>query len=314
MDVSDVLVDYLAGIGHLGKRTQVGYQQRLSVFAEWCSGHEVQLEHINNRTVQAFLVWLVAHHTGQKKGQALSTHTIAGYVRCIWALLYWCLDDSDYQGYVKLQTVKGIKMPRVEQKIKSVFTDEEIAALFTACTHASKSHEYQVRDTAILAVLLDSGIRAAELRTLTISNVTLAQNTREDSYITVHGKGNKWREVPLGNRARRALSRYMRQYRRGAKGEAPVFLSRYGGPMAHESLVDILLRLKADSGLTITVNPHKFRHSYAARFMSQGGDIYDLSRFLGHTSVAVTEGYIRSLGASSLRKRHKERPSVLDHL
>ncbi len=97
----------------------------------------------------------------------------------------------------------------------------------------------------------------------------------------------------------------MRQYRKGAAKCDRVFLSRHGGQLAHESLKDILLRLKAASGLPadVQVNPHKFTHSFAARFMAQGCDVYDLSKMLGYSSVTVTENYLKGLGASQVRKR-----------
>lgn len=316
MEIADALVDYLQSIKHLETGSQLGYQQRLTVFAAWATLQGIALEQVNNRHVQAFLAWLKEHHRPHKAGKTeLSTHTLAGYIRCIWAFLYWCLADEEYQGYVRLQTIKGIKMPRLDKFVKETFTDEEIAALFDACQHESKTHEYQLRDVAILALLLDTGIRARELRTLTIGSVVLAKTVQEDSYIRVFGKGRKERELPLGNRARRALSRYLRNYRSHATKADSVFLSRHGGPMAHETLKDILLRLKELSTLPadVQVNPHKFRHTWARKFMEQGGDIYDLSRFLGHASVAMTENYLKSLGAQAVRTR-KNRKSVLDEL
>jgi integrase/recombinase XerD len=313
MDVSEVLGDYLASIKHLAKGTQRLYQMHLSVFAEWCTGQGVEMEQINNRNVHAFLEWLRVNRKPKKRGQTeISTHTLADYVRSILAFLHWCLSDEEYSQYLKLQTVKNIKMPRVEQLVKPVFSDEEITALFNACQSPEKTHEYQLRDTAILALLLDCGLRAAELRTLTIGNVTLARDLKEDSYITVHGKGNKWREIPLGNKARRALSRYMRQYRKGATKQETVFLSRYGGEMAHGTLKDMLLRLATCAGVN-DCHPHKFRHSFATRFMASGGDVYDLSKLMGHSSVAITEGYLKSLSAQAIRTRKNHR-SVLDEL
>jgi site-specific recombinase XerD len=90
--------------------------------------------------------------------------------------------DEEYSQYVKRTTVKGIKMPRIGQVMKAVFTDVEIDALFEASQHPDKPHEYQLRDKAILALLIDTGIRSAEIRTLTMGNVTLARDAAEDSY------------------------------------------------------------------------------------------------------------------------------------
>ncbi len=79
MEVQTVLIDYLADIKHLGAKSQIGYQQRLTVFADWCSEQGVQLEQVNNRKVQMFLIWLKADHKPHKKEKRdLSSHTLAG--------------------------------------------------------------------------------------------------------------------------------------------------------------------------------------------------------------------------------------------
>jgi len=315
MEVSIVLLDYLAGVKQLGVKTQIGYRQRLTVFAEWCALQGIELEQVNNRTVQEFLAWLSESHKPHKTGQEkISTHTLAGYVRCIWALLHWCLDDEEYSEYVKLPTVKGIKMPRTEKQVKDTFTDEEIEALFTAASR-NPLHHYKLRDTAILALLVDCGLRADELCTLRLGNVTFARLPQDDSYIKVMGKGRKEREIPLGNKSRRALARYMREYRKDAKKSDPVFLSRYHTPLTVHALALILDRLKETSMLAedAQVNPHKFRHTWATRFMANGGDVYDLSRLMGHSTVAITEGYLKSLSAKAVRTR-KDHRSVLDEM
>jgi site-specific recombinase XerD len=83
-------------------------------------------------------------------------------------------------------------------------------------------HQYKLRDTAILAVLLVTGVRADELCTLTIGNVSFARNIQEYSHITVMCKGRKQREIPLGDKSRRVLNRYMREFRKDAKSNAIV--------------------------------------------------------------------------------------------
>ena len=89
MDVSTVLLDYLASIKHLGKKSQVGYQQRLTVFSDWCSLAGVSLEQVNNRKVQAFLDWLKANHTPHKTGvNEISSRTANNYVTNFRTLLH----------------------------------------------------------------------------------------------------------------------------------------------------------------------------------------------------------------------------------
>jgi len=315
MEVSTVAIDYLASIRHLGKGSQTNYKQRLTVFADWCSLQGITLEQTNHTTVHHFIEWLITSHKPHKSGQEqLSSATTTGYVRVILSFLHWCLADEEYSQYVKLQTVKNIKLGRMDKLIVEVFTNEEIEALFAAA-NANPMHQYKLRDTAILAMLLDTGIRASELCSLTIGNVSLARTVSEDSYIKVMGKGRKQREIPLGDKARRALNRYLREYRKDAKKSDPVFLSRLHTPLTGHALALILDRLKDVSTLPedSQVNPHKFRHSFAARYMSNGGDVYDLARLMGHSSVAITEGYLKSLSAKVVRTR-KNHLSVLDNM
>lgn len=316
MDIAEAITDYLADSTHLADGTQADYQRKLETFAAWAFLQGLTLETVNNRSVSAFLDMLRATHTPLRRGKTqLSSVTLADYVRVLCVFLRWCVSDEEYGQFVTSRTVSAIKFPRVEQFVKPVFTDEEIAALFEACKHEDKQYAFRLRDAAILSVLLDTGIRAAEIRTLTIGNVTLARHVQDDSYITVMGKGRKQREVPIGTIARRSLARYLRYARKDAAKGDIVFLSRYGSQMSHEALKDIIERLRALSSLPkdTSVNPHKFRHTFATRYMAQGGELYDLSRLLGHSSVAMTEKYIKTLSAHAVRTR-KPQHSVLDSM
>jgi integrase/recombinase XerD len=117
--------------------------------------------------------------------------------------------DEQYCKYVMAVTIQRIKMPTIEQTVIEVFTEEDIDALFCACQKEQSEH-LEVRDTAILALLLDSAIRASELCGLTIDNVDLSP---ADPHIKIYGKGRKWGEVGFGERARRAMQKYQRQFR-----------------------------------------------------------------------------------------------------
>jgi site-specific recombinase XerD len=318
VDVASAVADYLMDQGHIAKRSLIQYRQRLQMFAAWCGQQHVTLEQVNNRSVQAFLEHLREHSAPSKHDKShISSRTVGNYALNIIVFLRWCLRDEEYAAYVTLARVSGVRMPRQDKVLKESYTDKEIAALFEACAHPKKRHEYQLRDTALLSLLLDTGIRAGELRTLTIGNVTLATDPREDSYIKVMGKGRKEREIPIGAKTRRQVARYIRGYRQGAKKTDPLFISRQGDTqMVHSGLKDILLRLKKFSSLPedAQVNPHKFRHTFASRFMQKGGDIYTLSRLLGHSSVVITEHYLTTLGVDIGRVRSVNYISIVDGL
>lgn len=352
--VQEAIDAYLqcAHVKKLSARTQEEYQDELGCFGQWCSEHSitqknkttimivellddpVMLHQVNDQLVHLYLEHLRATHKPSKKTNTeIAASTLAGVVRVIKTFLNWCLLDEQYSQHVQAIVVKRIEKPQVEEAIVEAFSAEQIEALFKACDKEESEH-LQVRDRAILSVLLDSGLRATELCTLTIGNISLDS---KDAYVRIHGKGNKWGEVGLGEKARRAVQKYIRMFReptveyevqqenknfsdRQLKQvvqqqlrQSLVFVNRYGKPLTKSGLYRIIERLSQWAGIDLELDchPHVFRHTFAKLFMQNGGDIYQLSKLLRHSSVKVTELYLKSLRQSEARKGAK---SVLDNL
>jgi len=125
------------------------------------------------------------------------------------------------------------------------------------------------------------------------------------SYIKVFGKGRKEREIPLVEETRRELAGFIRQYRKGAKPGDVVFVGRTEqAPMTVDGLESMFRRLGTWAGIEdheVRCSPHTFRHTFAARFMLNGGSIYYLSRLLGHSEVRTTEKYLASISGMQVR-------------
>lgn len=92
----------------------------------------------------------------------MSTYTLADMVKVILIFLHWCLDDEEYSDHVKVDVVKRIKKSKVIKVIIEMFTAGQIDALFVACEKEESDH-LRLRDKAIFALLLDTGIHASEL-------------------------------------------------------------------------------------------------------------------------------------------------------
>ena len=148
-------------------------------------------------------------------------------------------------------------MPKREQKVIETLSVEQVERLLRAAQSA--------RDKAIIAVLLDTGIRANELCTLTLDHVHF---TPEDAWLLVHGKRDKWREVGLGKRARQALHKYIYRERptQAWHAQPQVFIGRRG-QLTPNGLDQILHALRDAAGQEhfqgVQVRPHVFRHSFA---------------------------------------------------
>lgn len=317
LSVGEAAAEYLAHLKQRVRRKQMqpetlkGYTQRLGVFASWCDAQNITLAGVRNKVVNDFMEHLQTEHKPNRTGQEhMSSHTLAGYSRVISAFLHWCLQDEEYDAIIKPVVVSRIKPFKPERIVIETYTPEEVDALYGACNQ-EVSGMLQLRDQAILYLLLDTGIRADELCTLTIGNTVL--KPIEDAHIRVFGKGQKWREVPIGTKARRKVQEYIRYYRKEAKKDEPLFLNRYHQVMTVNGLEQLVRRLGEWAGLSIRCYPHKFRHTFAREFMRNGGDIFDLSRMMGHESVSVTEEYLKALTGQDVRRR-KDRKSVLDNM
>jgi integrase/recombinase XerD len=148
-----------------------------------------------------------------------------------------------------------------------------------------------------LLLLLDSGIRVSVLCGLKLNGV-------HDDYLTVFGKGSKEREVGIGPTTSKAIWKYIHQFRRPANArEEQVFLSGTGKPI-HRNVVNWLMRRLGEKvGLqSVRNSPHTLRHTFAKLFLKSSKDIY----LLGHSSVKITEAYLRDFQNSDARENYQD--------
>lgn len=229
-----------------------------------------------------------------------SSHTIKAYVEAIKVFLSWAVDED----LVAQQVNDRIEMPRVSKKVIKTLSRDQFDRLMSATRHEI-TRTLQLRAPAILCVLLDTGIRAEELCALEYGHL------RDDHLFIAKGKGSKEREVgPLGQETQKYLRRYLRGQDRAPSDR--LFLGRRREPLTPSGLDRMIYRLRDLAGPHyfegIRVSAHTFRHTYAVNYMKQGGDIYTLSLLLGHSSVAVTQNYLRDFKQKEARRGS----SVLD--
>ena len=155
----------------------------------------------------------------------------------------------------------------------------------------------QRRAWTLTMVLLDTGLRISEVLGLERQNVNL-----DDCVLRVLGKGHKERLVPFSVEARKHLFRWM-----GKSGVTSryVFGVRTGGHMTYRNAHRDITAICKQLGIRAAFNPHAFRHAFAVNYVRGGGDIYRLSRILGHGSISTTQLYLRSMGIEHLREGHR---------
>jgi integrase/recombinase XerC/integrase/recombinase XerD len=177
-----------------------------------------------------------------------------------------------------------LKPPKTDEILIEPLTPEEIDRLFGSI---NQNTALGARNTAIMALFLDTGLRLSEVASLMESDVHLEQR-----YVKVMGKGRKERIVPIGATCQKALLHYYHHFRVEAAhtGIDSFFLTLDGYPMTQDAISSMMERLARASGVT-RLHPHLLRHTYATRFLLNGGDVFLLKQNLGHSTLAMVERY-----------------------
>ena len=125
------------------------------------------------------------------------------------------------------------------------------------------------------------------------------------------GKGQKERVVPFGTRASKLLHRYWNYLRPEPLGDDRVFLCIDGSQMSESTIKLAFARLAKRAGVP-RLHIHLLRHTFATRFLLNGGDVFSLQRILGHTTLEMTRRYVDTVAMEAVVKQ--KRPTAMDHL
>ena len=233
--------------------------------------------------------------------EPLSTSTIHGHVRTLRAFFNWLARE----GFIGSSAAKELRPPKVVQKVVSTLSDEEILSVLRMFSPGNNS---EMRNQTIFMVLLDTGLRIGELVSLQMDNANMIEGL-----LKVMGKGKKERIVPVGNKAQKALQRYIFRNRPNPahSGIENVFLSVHGTPLTENSVKLIFARLARRSGVS-RLHAHLCRHTFATRFLINGGDVFTLQQILGHSTLEMVRRYV-NLASNHVALQH-QKFSPLDRL
>jgi integrase/recombinase XerD len=181
-----------------------------------------------------------------------------------------------------------IEAPKLAKKIPDVLSVEEVERIFAAIDLSTPQGQ---RNRAIMEVLYACGLRVSELVNLKRSNLFF-----HEGYITVIGKGDKERLVPIGNDAMKHVQFYIENERKRLKKipaeyENYVFLGQRGKPLHRIWIFLIVKELCKAAAIEKNVSPHTFRHSFATHLIEGGADLKVVQDLMGHESITTTEVY-----------------------
>ena len=249
------------------------------------SGQTSGLNTIKLENLQDFIGFI----TEMELGSASQARVISGIKAFFRYLVIEKLVETD--------PTELLQSPQMGMKLPEYLTIEEIELLIAQIDLSSSQGE---RNKAIIETLYGCGLRVSELINMSVSDLHL-----KEGIISVTGKGDKQRLVPLGSMADKQISTYLKQIRvhvSPKKGSEDVlFLNIRGTKLSRQMVFLVVKELVQKAGIKKRVSPHTFRHSYATHLVQNGANLRAVQELLGHASITTTEIYTH-LNIRDLRK------------
>lgn len=280
--VRALLREWLLELKVMGRseRTIDWYQQKMDWYRS--SGGAENLEQLNAFELKRFLA--------EQQERGLSDNTVHGFFQVIKSFANWCAREE----YPVDPSVLRMRPPKVALKEMATYRPEQVKAIFDA----AKLGWPQLA----VKILLGTGIRVGELCNLLLEDV----EDDDDAMMFLkikRGKGAKFRRVPVSQRLRREIIRYINKSRPESNAPNLLLLSA-GRPVSVQTACELLQRLHKKLGFPL--HAHKFRHTFATEYLRRGGEMERLRRILGHTTYSMVMRYVH-LDKGDLGKDFDER-------
>lgn len=255
------------------KHTWENYQRDLLQFVQWLAKHE-ESQSLNDVVEYSVRQWISQLHREGLKSRSLQ--------RKLSSL------RSYYQYQIKHKRINlnpaiDIRAPRDSKPLPKTLDIEQITQLL----NIEGDDFISVRDKAIIELFYSSGLRLAELAGLQLTDMDL-----DAALVTVTGKGNKTRILPLGRKAVEALREWL-PHRSivNRKHVGDLFLSNQGNAISHRNIQLRMNHWQKKQGINQSIHPHKLRHSFASHLLQSSGDLRAVQEFLGHSDISSTQVY-----------------------
>jgi integrase/recombinase XerD len=282
------------------EQTQKTYATALNRFMSWAKANgihkwsAVELPHLTK--------FLLHEQERPLQGQAhqkkskLSTSSIYLQIAALRAFYKFC----EMERYLPVNVAENLSLPKRWKRLPKTLSNDEIRKLLAPLKPETPE---SLCDQAILEVAYASGLRLAELRELRLECLHL-----EAGFLTVIGKGNKERVVPVGSHAVEAIERFLNAGRPKLvrpKSPGVLFLTKRGTALSAPTMWRRIKARVKHAGIARNVTPHMLRHSFATHLLEHGADLRIIQEMLGHSSISTTELYTHVTG-QRLREIHRK--------
>ena len=263
-------LDYLAHQRRASPHTLSNYRRDLGKLQALAAGRA--LDDLKAADIRRFAAKL--------HGGGLEARSIARTLSAWRGLYRWLLSREQVSG----NPVLSIRPPKASKPLPKALSVDAASALLDA----APEDILETRDLAMFELFYSSGLRLAELGGLDLAG----SYSIADGEVTVFGKRNKTRRVPVGGKALEALNNWLAaRATLASPEETALFVSQRGSRLSHGMIRSRLARWAREKGLPQHVHPHMLRHSFASHMLQSSGDLRAVQELLGHASIRSTQVY-----------------------
>jgi site-specific recombinase XerD len=256
-------------------------------------GEPTEIERITRDDIRTLLA---------DRAPTVTPSTLNGDFRALRVFFRWCVDEDE----IEKSPMDRLHQPRIPETPPPIYSERELVKIIGAC---EGKRFIDKRDMVIIRLLVDCGMRRSELAYLRVEAVDLDQQL-----LRVVGKGRRERIVPFGNKSAISLDRYLRARDKHPLHGHPQLLLGQMGPLTDNGLYQAIRERAKKVGVDTTGHAvHRFRHTWAHRWLSEGGQEGDAMRIAGWRSRSLLDRYGASAATDRAIKAHRDR-SPGDHL
>lgn len=265
-------VEYLRSEKQLSLHTQINYQRDLQKFCAYCSQYKLtSLDIIQSQHIRQMVASL--HRQG------LGGKSLSRWLSALRSFFEFAIRNH----WANNNPADAIQAPKSPKKLPKTLDVDQTAQF----VEVEGDSVLAIRDRALLELIYSSGLRLAEVVGLNLQDLDL-----DDAMLTVLGKGNKTRMLPIGTQALNALKAWLPRRKELVNDiERAVFITQRGSRITHRAVQLRMQQHSVKQGMDTPVHPHMLRHSFASHMLESSGDLRLVQEMLGHANISTTQIY-----------------------
>lgn len=270
----DDFINYCIFEKGLSDHTKESYLNDLEIYKDFLLKKSItHIENISSDDIKGFL---------KERNTTEKTTTIAHNLTVIKNFHTYLLR----QKLVNTNVSEFIERPKLRKSLPKTLSMEDIDKLLDIPLNTI----FDYRNKAMLELMYGTGLRVSEITNLTVTDIDLT-----NCIIRIMGKGNKEREVPLGEYCVYYLNLYLEKRKEMLKTAScdKLFLNNHGKGMTRQGFFKNLKLILREKGLNEEISPHTLRHSFATHLINRGADLRSIQEMLGHSDISTTKIYTK---------------------